>query len=134
MQDILKTKDLFDIMIEQERAALLFGFYWENLEQLLEQIKSECLEVKEAHQNQNRNHLKEEVGDLINATISLSIFLGFDPYKTLNESVHKFQNRYDALVKIVQKDGLQNLKNKSVQESLSYWDKAKEICKQYPSL
>lgn len=51
-----------------------FGFYWENFSQLIEQIQSECVEIQEAWDKKDIDHLQEEVGDLIQAAISLSIF------------------------------------------------------------
>ncbi len=121
------TNDLLQKIIKQEKTAAEFGFYWENIEQLLEQIQSECAEVKEAWLNQDNAHLKEEVGDLINATLSLCIFLKLDPFETLSESVEKFQQRYDALVKLVNQDGLSHLKNKPLDILLDYWNKAKKV-------
>ena len=123
------TIDLLEKIIIQEKAAAEFGFYWESIQQLLEQIQSECAEVKEAWLNQNHSHLKEEVGDLINATLSLCIFLKLDPFETLSESVEKFQKRYDSLVTLVNQDGLQHLKNKPLDILLDYWDKAKRVAK-----
>lgn len=120
------TPDLLEQIIKQEKAAIEFGFYWENIEQLLAQIQSECAEVKEAWINKDNAHLKEEVGDLINATISLCVFLKLDPCETLSESIAKFQRRYDALVKLVHQDGLPNLKNKPLDVLLNYWEKAKK--------
>ena len=123
----LTSQDLFDKIIEQEKQALDFGFYWENDRQLFEQIKSECEEIKEAILNKNTAHLKEEVGDLINAAISLCIFFNLDPLDTLNESINKFQKRYEALIYLVKKDGLHDLKGKSTDVLLNYWHKAKAI-------
>lgn len=121
------TNDLLQKIIKQEKTAAEFGFYWESIEQLLEQIQSECAEVKEAWLNQDNPHVKEEVGDLINATLSLCIFLKLDPFETLSESVEKFQQRYDSLVTLVNQDGLQHLKNKPLDILLGYWDKAKKV-------
>jgi uncharacterized protein YabN with tetrapyrrole methylase and pyrophosphatase domain len=123
------TNDLLQKIINQEKAAAKFGFYWESIEQLLEQIQSECVEVKEAWLKQDNIHLKEEVGDLMNAAVSLCIFLKLDPFETLNESVEKFQQRYDSLVKLVEQDGLPHLKNKPLNILLDYWNKAKKVAK-----
>ena len=121
--------DLLQKIIDQEKTAAEFGFYWESIEQLLEQIQSECVEVKEAWLKQDNIHLKEEVGDLMNAAVSLCIFLKLDPFETLHESVEKFQQRYDSLVKLVERDGLPHLKNKPLNILLDYWNKAKKVVK-----
>ncbi len=120
------TRDLFQRIQQQETAACDFGFYWESLDQLLEQIQSECREVKQAWLKQDKTNLVEEVGDLINATLSLAIFLQLDPNQTLLESVEKFQKRYDCLKKLVVQDGLADLRGKNLEVLLEYWEKAKQ--------
>lgn len=39
---------IFKKIEEQEKESKDFGFYWENIDQLLEQILSECAEIKDA--------------------------------------------------------------------------------------
>lgn len=110
---------------KQERVAKKFGFYWENYGQLIEQIQSECAEVEDAYSQGDRAHLQEELGDLIHAAISLVIFFKFNPHETLQKSIEKFQQRYDALVEIAQKDGYEDLHRQSFEVLLSYWNQAK---------
>lgn len=115
---------------EQEIAANQFGFYWQNIEQLLEQIRSECNEVEESFAKNDRAHLQEEIGDLIQATVSLAIFCNFDPHETLQKSIDKFQKRYDAVVKLAQEDGHETLHNQSFEVLMHYWNQSKKILKQ----
>lgn len=111
----------------QEKVAKDFGFYWEHLDQLIDQIQSECKEIKEAWEKNDFRHLQEEVGDLLQAAVSLSIFCQLDTEETLLKSIDKFQKRYDKLVALAQQDGLENLKGKSFEMQLDYWKKAKNI-------
>lgn len=110
----------------QEEEAREFGFYWENMHQLIEQIQNECVEVQEAYQKNDRQHLQEEIGDLIQATISLAVFFQFDPHETLLKSIDKFQKRYDIVVKLAREDGLDNLRHQSFDVLMSYWNRAKK--------
>lgn len=119
--------DLLGKLVEQEKQALEFGFYWESLQQLIAQIASECAEIEEASAKGDKNHLREEIGDLMSAAVSLCIFLKMDPYQTLNENIEKIQKRFDILVSLVKQDGLNHLKGQSMDVLLSYWDKAKII-------
>ncbi|MGK5595653.1 MAG: MazG nucleotide pyrophosphohydrolase domain-containing protein [Parachlamydiaceae bacterium] len=115
---------------EQETKAKEFGFYWEHIDQLIDQIKSECVEVKEAWQNQDRTHLQEELGDLLQAAISLTTFCEFDPHETLLKSIHKFQKRYDTVVALAKEDGYSHLKEQPFELIENYWLRAKEVsCK-----
>lgn len=120
------TSDLFERVIKEEQESLDFGFYWENLEQILEQVRSECLEIKEAYEkNKNGEHLKEEIGDLIHATLSLCVFCQCDPHETLEISLAKYQKRLKSLMEFAKKDGFNDLKNQPMDTLLSYWKKAK---------
>jgi uncharacterized protein YabN with tetrapyrrole methylase and pyrophosphatase domain len=111
---------------EQEQEARQFGFYWENIHQLLEQIQSECREVEEAWQSHNTTHLQEEIGDLLQAAVSLAVFCNLDPYETLLKSVQKFQKRYETVVQLAHKDGYSNLHQQPVEKLLDYWNRAKK--------
>ena len=111
---------------DQEIAAKQFGFYWENIQQLIEQIQSECVEVQEAWEKNDRTHLQEEVGDLIQAAISLAVFCQLDPHETLRKSIEKFQKRYAAIVKFAQEDGYAHLHQQPFELLMHYWNRAKK--------
>jgi uncharacterized protein YabN with tetrapyrrole methylase and pyrophosphatase domain len=114
---------------ELEISAKEFGFYWERIEQLIEQIQSECLEVKEAWENNDNAHLQEEIGDLIHATISLAVFCQFDPHETLANSLEKFQKRYNHVVHLAKEDGHSDLKQQPMDILMHYWNRAKVFTK-----
>lgn len=113
MEDSLHECCLLKQVEKQELAAKEFGFYWENLHQLIEQIQNECIEVQEAWDKKNTSHLQEEVGGLIQAAISLVIFCKLDPHETLSKSIEKFQRRYDAVVELACSEGYDNLHKQS---------------------
>ncbi len=119
------AEDLFRTVVREEEVSKEFGFYWENMEQIFDQIRSECNEIKEASEKGNTAHLQEEIGDLIHATMSLAFFCGCDPYEALKISTHKYQRRLKLVMDLARQDGLENLKNQSVKTLMSYWDKAK---------
>jgi uncharacterized protein YabN with tetrapyrrole methylase and pyrophosphatase domain len=112
-----------------ELEAQKFGFYWENIDQLIEQIQSECIEIKEAWNNNKLQLLQEEVGDLILAATSLAIFCKLDPQETLLKSIEKFQQRYNAVVKMAQRDGYTSLHAQSFKVLMDYWNRAKRQTK-----
>lgn len=111
----------------QELASKEFGFYWENPLQLIEQIMSECEEIKEALQHSPRSHLEEEIGDLMLASVSLAVFCQFDPHETLKKSISKFQKRFEHLKQLVLQDGKMTLENEPFEVLVHYWKKAKKL-------
>ena len=116
---------LLKLVERQEFEAQKFGFYWENFHQLIEQIQSECIEVQDAWQQENLPHLQEEIGDLIQAAISLAVFCKLDPQDTLLKSIKKFQQRYDLVVQMAQNDGYENLHKQPFEILMDYWNRAK---------
>lgn len=125
MQDFSNKDCLLKQVEKQEIAAKEFGFYWENFSQLMEQVQNECIEIQEAWDNEDINHVQEEVGDLIQAAISLAIFCGLDPRETLSKSIDKFQKRYDVVVQLAQSDGHENLQSQPFKTLMDYWNRAK---------
>ncbi len=109
----------------QEMAARKFGFYWERINQLLEQIQSECTEVQEAWEEGDHAHLQEEIGDLLHTTVCLAVFFDFDPHETLLKSIEKFQKRYNIVVELAQRDGYTHLQQQPFEVLLDYWKRAK---------
>jgi len=122
----VEEHSLFERVEKQEQVAKNFGFYWQNLSQLCQQIISECAEVQEAVDNENPVHVVEEVGDLIHATLSLSFFCGVNGYEALSKSIEKFQKRYDALVELAQDEGNANLHEQPFEVLMRYWQLAKK--------
>ena len=114
MKEAETAQSLFKMVESQELTAKDFGFYWETIDQILEQIRSECDEVHDSWQRNDRSHLQEEVGDLIQAAVSLAVFCGLDPDETLHKSIQKFQKRYDAVVKLAKQDGHTDLHGQSM--------------------
>ena len=117
---------LFKQIEKQETAARDFGFYWETIDQLLDQIRSECTEVHEAHQKTDLLHLEEEIGDLIHATICLAIFCKIAPQKALHRATNKIQKRFDKVFELAKKEGHKTLHGHSFDQLMYYWDQAKK--------
>lgn len=129
MQQPSKDNCLLKQVENQELECKKFGFYWGEFSQLMEQIRSESCEIQEAWDNKNIPHLQEEIGDLIQAAISLAVFCELDPHETLLKSIKKCQKRIDAVVQMAKEDGYDDLHNQSYDMLMSYWNRAKERTK-----
>ncbi len=123
-----KSHDALKAVEMAEIEAKEFGFYWEHIEQLTDQIQSECQEILEAWQKNSKEHIEEEIGDLLLAAASLAVFCQVDPHTALTQSCDKFKKRYTNLVALAKKDGHSNLKNQSFETLLYYWKLAKNSC------
>lgn len=113
-----------------EQDAIDFGFRWESSEQIMDQIRSELIEIDE-HLTQrtadirNSALLQEEIGDLLHAAFSLCVFCDFEPEKTLNQALAKFERRLNSVKGLAAKQGFNSLEGKSFEELMAFWREAK---------
>lgn len=127
-QILINNMKIFKKLIEIETQAKEYGFYWPDTKSIIEQINSEILEIEELLQGRNhaKDHLQEEIGDLLHAVFSLCVYCNFDPQTTLDKSLKKFEKRFNKVKELAAKDGLKDLHNKSIEESMQYWSVAKK--------
>lgn len=117
-------------LIYVEKDARDFGFNWSNIDMILDQVISECKEVKDAISNQESNErVQEEVGDLLHTAISLCIFAGFDIEQILEKATRKFNSRMVALKDLTKQQGLTDLQGQPMDYMLDLWAKAKTLSK-----
>ena len=121
--------DYLKKITELENEADQFGFRWQNTDQIMEQIQSECVEINE-HLNDGLEHanqleLQEEIGDLLHAVFSLCVFCNLSPRDTLEQTLTKFERRLNAVKEIAQERGINNLKGFPFDELMAIWNQAK---------
>lgn len=114
-------------LIQLENEASELGFRWENPQQILNQIQSECDEIQENLSIASSTNLQEEIGDLLHAAFSLCVFCQFDPEETLEKSINKFEKRFNLVKKIANEKGFVTLSGLSFSELMSIWGQAKNI-------
>ena len=118
-------------LISLENEAQEFGFKWDNPEQILEQIASECNEIKAqlciSQSPETDKDLQMEIGDLLHAAFSLAIFCKMDPAKTINNAIEKFDRRFNAVKMLAKEADFVNLQMHSFKELMEFWDKAKKL-------
>jgi len=120
-----------DVLIGVDNAARGFGFEWPNADMVLTQIIEECNEVKQAfQQHDSTEKIQEEIGDVLNAAISLCIFAGFNVEQTLEKSAKKLDLRIRTLKEITNSHGLDTLKGQTIEYKLQLWDEVKTKIKQ----
>jgi ribose 5-phosphate isomerase B len=115
-------------LMQIEADAINFGFDWPNTEMAIDQIISECAEVKDALLNkESAQRVQEEISDLLHGAISLCTYAGFDVNETLSVIVKKFGGRMNALKTIAADQGLESLHGQSFEFMLELWREAKKI-------
>lgn len=123
--------DLLEKVVVLEKNAEEFGFCWENTEQIMAQIKSECVEISEHLQGKiseaNALELEEEIGDLLHAVFSLCVFCKLSPKTTLEKTLSKFEGRLNAVKHLAKERGLTNLSGFAFEQLMELWDQAKKM-------
>lgn len=118
--------NILEKLTQLENEAAVFGFKWENADQIMAQILNEIKEIDVHLKDQDKNKLQEEIGDLLHAVFSLCVFCQFNAEKTLDKSVSKFERRFQTVQQLAIQEGLQNLNGQSFKKLMTLWDKAKE--------
>lgn len=107
------------------------GFDWDNVGQVYEKVREEWSEF-EVEWNQgapeNKERLREELGDLFFSLAQLSRHLGFNAEEVLRESNQKFINRFHTMEQFANSEGKDFLQM-GLTEKEELWQKAKKKLK-----
>ena len=108
----------------QKRAARI-GFDWTKIRPVIDKIKEELDEVTEALQNpENKDHITEEIGDLLFACVNLARHSNVDAEQALIAGNEKFQRRFHAIEQHLQKDG-KRIEECSLKDLEEHWTSVK---------
>lgn len=108
----------------QERASRV-GFDWDNVDDVIDKVEEELAEVRGALQSGDADHFKEELGDLLFATVNLSRFKKVDPNSALDAATKKFAARFKEVEKRI-KDSGRSMGDCSLEELDVEWDAVKK--------
>ena len=107
----------------QKKAARV-GFDWPDVGGAFQKLDEESAELKEAYEQGDQAHIKEELGDLLFAITNISRFLGIDPEDALNATSNKFIQRF-AYVESSAKVLGRRLEDMTLSEMDTLWEEAK---------
>jgi len=77
----------------QKRAARV-GFDWTDIQDVWTKLDEEIVELKEAIARKNRQHVIEELGDVLFSVVNIARFVKVDPAYALDSSNAKFSRRF----------------------------------------
>ena len=108
----------------QNRASRL-GFDWPNIELVIGKIREEIGEVSEALKSKdNKEHIAEEIGDLLFACVNLARHTDIDAEQALRDGNNKFQRRFQFIELQLNKSG-RNFEECSLNQLEELWNDAK---------
>lgn len=108
----------------QKKAADV-GFDWNDVAPALDKVNEETYELREAWMMGDREHMKEELGDLLFSVVNVARFLDVDPEEALTFTTEKFIRRFAHIEKAAMACGRQ-MEDMSLEELDQLWEQAKQ--------
>ncbi len=106
------------------RRASRIGFDWEDVEGVIAKLQEELSELGAARAAQSRQHIEEELGDVLFAAVNLARFLKIDPEIALKRTNAKFTSRFCEMERLARSSG-RALADVPRSEMELLWDQAK---------
>jgi MazG family protein len=100
------------------------GFDWSDARGAWEKVAEELEEVAGALDDGNRNHIDEELGDLLFSVVNLTRLAGAHPDTVLDRANRKFQKRFRALEDLAEERGI-NLPDAGLELLDELWEELK---------
>lgn len=104
------------------KRAVKTGFEWPNEESLYDCVMSEIEEFKEAETERDKNHMEEEMGDILFAIVNLARWNKIDAEQALLKANKKFEKRFRKMEDLATKP----LNDYSFEEFDNLWKQAKK--------
>ena len=107
-----------------QQKASYAGFDWDKVEEVWVKIHEEIQELKEAQSNSSKNHVEEEIGDVLFAVVNLARFLDIPAEDALRKTNKKFTTRFAQVEEELKKRG-KNVEDSSLKEMDEIWNAVK---------
>ena len=104
----------------QDKTAQV-GFEWDTKDQVWEKVEEELGELKEAVASDQRDHMEEELGDVMFALVNYARFIDVDADTALERVNRKFKKRFEY----IESQAPKPLKDMTLQEMDALWNEAK---------
>lgn len=126
-QDAIESGDARDALRESyaiQVEASEVGFDWSDIREVLAKVEEELEEIREALAEQDYERARNELGDLLFASVNLARFLDIQPETVLDESNRKFLRRFQELKQRVRDTG-RKMQSYSLRELDEIWEEIK---------
>lgn len=108
-----------------QQKASYAGFDWDEVEQVWDKVHEEIQELKDAQSNEAKDHIAEEIGDVLFAVVNLARYLEIPAEDALRKTNQKFTSRFSKVEEVIKAQG-KELEDASLEEMDAIWEKAKE--------
>tara|TARA_Y100001960_G_scaffold188790_1_gene197960 strand:+ start:1079 stop:1855 length:777 start_codon:yes stop_codon:yes gene_type:complete len=108
-----------------QQKASYAGFDWDEVEQVWDKVHEEIQELKDAQSNEAKDHIAEEVGDVLFAVVNLARYLDIPAEDALRKTNQKFTSRFSKVEEGIKAQG-KELEDVTLEEMDAIWEMAKE--------
>ena len=126
LDNIPKTLPAIQEANKIQKKVASVGFEYKNNKEAVDKVYEELDELETEIKNNNKKSIKEELGDLIFATLDVSRKLKLDPETVLKKSNKKFKTRWKKLENCAKKEKL-DLNKMTINKYNKIWQKVKKI-------
>lgn len=109
---------------EIQKKLKKVGFDWPNADGVVAKIKEELRETEKAIEENDIDHIEEEIGDLLFSIVNLARFLKIRPNTAMMRANRKVRSRFQSLFDICHERGIP-LDKEHVEEMNDVWDEIK---------
>ena len=107
-----------------QKKASKYGFDWDNAQQVFDKLQEELNELKEAYLEQDKEHISEELGDVIFVLSRLASHLDISADESLRKVNNKFRMRFSYIEKALKNEN-KTLDKATIDEMEAKWQEAK---------
>ena len=131
LDDIPNSLPVMERAYKLMKRAAGVGFEYKNVDDSLKKVEEEFLEVKEAYEEfcnkekDNKEHLEEEIGDLIMTTLDFARMNKINPVNSLIKANNKFIRRFNYVEEKANEQN-KNLNDMTLEEMDFLWNECKK--------
>jgi MazG family protein len=106
------------------KKAAAAGFDWPEISGVFDKMREEIAELEQAREGASREHVEEEIGDLLFTVVNAARFLGVDPEQALRRTNAKFRSRFAHVENGLARRG-KDFRQTTIEEMEELWQQAK---------
>jgi len=125
LEAVPKELSALSLAYQLTEKASHVGFDWPDLKGVLRKLDEEMKEFKEALSIQDRERIREEIGDLLFVLVNIARFLRIHPEEALRKTVKKFISRFSHIETSLRKEG-KTFHESNLMEMDRLWEEAKK--------
>lgn len=116
-----------------QKKAKRSGFDWDNTEDVFKKLREEIDELEAAFNNESKERVGEEYGDVLFSMVNLGRFLDVTPEIEMMAATKKFTDRFCEMERLAEEKKCK-LDELSLEEMNDLWERAKKNTKKLPNM